>query len=365
MDKSIRCDLTAFACLLVGGASMAAATGVSATVAPSFFNPSLGQVARIDVTVPGPGDVDLEVLDREHVAVRRLSALAAQSRLPFEWDGRDAHGVVVPDEVYTLRVRFRSGGGEAIFDPSADPPAQAVALSTITYSRQDGVLGYSLPAPSRVHIQAGQARDAKDGGATHGPVLKTLVDRQPRSGGAVIEKWNGFDDSRAVFIPDLPDFKVAILAVPLPAASIITVGNRRESFVEYVARTRGAPSPRNLTKIAGSHHEGLNAFEDRSPQLTLTREGREDADEWTVSGQDSLAFDIRLHADDAPFFLTPAGRILVFLDGDQVASLPCVERSCRARLAPASIPRGRHRLAVNWSSSLGPVGVAVQWIERK
>ncbi len=365
MDKTIRCEVTLIACLLLSGASTAAAAGISATLTPAFFNPSLGQEATIDLSLPGPGKVDLEILDRERVIVRRLSAEATQATLRLEWDGRDGHGVVVPDEAYTLRARFKSGSAEAVFDPSGEPPAQAVALSSVTYSRQDGVLGYSLPAPSRVHIQAGQARNPEGGGPSQGPVLKTLVDRQPRSGGAVIEKWSGFNDSRTVYIPDLPDFKVAVLATPLPASSVITVGNRRESFVQYVARTRGAPSPRDPTVVAGAHHEGLNAFEDRSPAVTLARAGRADPGDWTVSEGDTFAFEIRLRVDQAPYFLTPSSRIYVFVDEDQVASLPCPEESCSARLEPGSITKGEHRLAINWGSGSGPVGVVVQRIERK
>lgn len=335
------------------------------TTAPAFFNPVLGQSAQIRFSASRPGKVTVEILDRDRFVVRTLGTVPIDKETGVPWDGKDDAGEVVPDEAYTVRARFVGDGREHVYDPGKDFQPRPVSIDSTSYSRADGVLSYRLERPSRVHIQTGQARLIASGPA-QGPVLRTIVDRAPRAGGSVIEAWNGMDDSGKVYIPDLPHFVVATLATPLPESSLITVGNRRMSFTDYARRHRAQTftRPRKLAATAHAHHQGLNAFEDRSPRLTLLREKGADSPAWKTSAGEALAFTVQLDEDSATFFLSQPNSLDVFMDLDRVSRVTCRANPCRVRLPASQVPRGRHRLGVNWSSELGPVGVAVRWVEK-
>jgi hypothetical protein len=138
------------------------------------------------------------------------------------------------------------------------------------------------------------------------------------------------------------------------------------SFTDYARRHRAATftQPRKLAATAHAHHQGLNAFEDRSPRLTLLWEKGVDSPAWKTGTGEALAFAVELDEDTAPFFLSQPNSIEVFLDLDRVSRVTCRANPCQVRLPASQIPRGRHRLGVNWSSELGPVGVAVRWMEK-
>src|ERR1035438_737383 len=98
---------------------MACAWGVNAkgeglisglSVSPAFFNPSVGQKEAIVFKLGEPGDVTVSILDRDLVPVRTLLPVAkGNGQMRVEWDGRDDHGRVVPDEAYSLRIEATSG----------------------------------------------------------------------------------------------------------------------------------------------------------------------------------------------------------------------------------------------------------------
>jgi hypothetical protein len=335
------------------------------TTTPAFFNPGIGQSAQIRLSASRPGNVAVEILDRDRFVVRTLGAVPIDKEAVVRWDGKDDSGEVVPNEAYAVRARLVSDGSELVYDPGKDFQPRPISIDSTSYSRVDGVLSYRLERPSRVHIQAGQARPVA-GGPARGPVLRTIVDRAPRAGGAVIESWNGMDESGRIYIPDLQHFVVAALAVPLPESSLITIGNRTVSFTGYARRHRAETStrPRKLAATAHAHHQGLNAFEDRSPRLVLLPAKENDSSAWKSGTGEALEFSVEVDKDTAPFFLGQPTSLEVFIDVDRVSRVDCRANPCRVRLPAAQVPRGRHRLGVNWSSELGPVGVAVRWVEK-
>lgn len=336
------------------------------TTSPTFFNPTIGQWGEIRVSASVPGTAQIEVLDRDRFVVRRLSAAAiTSSETITRWNGRDDAGEVLPDEAYTVRVRVATPRGEVVYDPGEEFHPRTTGISSAAYSRADGVLSYRLDRPSRIHAQAGQAQIA--GGRAEGPVLRTLVDREPRAGGAVIEAWNGFDQSGQVYVPDLPNFVVAVLAEPLPEGTLITVGNRSDRFEEY-ARQHRPPTlsePRPLELSQHAHHQGLNAFEDHSPSLALEALSPSQRVRWLVKDGQTFSLLARLEEQRAPFFLSQPTRLHVFVDFDRVASLTCTANPCRVDLPPSKIPKGTHRVVANWASDLGPVSVALHLLEKK
>lgn len=336
------------------------------TVTPAFFNPSVGQKGAISLSVARAGELGAEILDRDRFVIRKLRPLHVKpGPVVLEFDGRDDAGQIIPDEAYSIRLSFASGKAKESYDPSHAFTPATVGVETPSYSSANGVLYYKLAQPSRVHLHAGQAVKDPKTNEMDGPILKTVVDRAPRTAGAVVERWNGFDQSGTIPVSDLPNFVVSIFAQTLPENAILTVGNRTKTFVEYARASRPAKAqaPRDFPDATGSgqdhrHHMGLTTFEDLGPAVRVTPRGGKALEKstWQVAGDLTLRVD--LPADQAAHFLPMSTTLYVYCDEKLVRKIENPRKNpLEIALGPADLPPGEHRLAVNWASAFGPVGV--------
>lgn len=312
------------------------------SVSHTSVNVSSGETATLRVALVRAARLDIQVVDRDGFAVRTFSSPYATTGVnSFLWDGRDERGSAVPDEAYSFRV-VADGGAEEYF-PAAHP-VEMVTVDPLSYSRATATLGYRLNAPARVHVQAGTVTAAAEG-----PVLKTVVDRQPRDAGTIAEHWSGFDESGSLYVPDLPGFAIAIAATPLPENSVITYGNAKQSFLDYAAHRAGQSLFRR--RAHGAHHAGLDVFNDIAPRLTLTS---------NVTGP---VLHLQVHADGptADTFRHQPGKIFVFIDSKLIATRDARKGADLDVALPAD---GEHVVAVNWRSDYGPVAVAVTRVRR-
>jgi hypothetical protein len=316
------------------------------SVSPPFFNPTLGQTVRIAFVAGIAGIARVTILDRDRFAIRTLAPVhVRQGFVEIEWDGRDDRSSVVPDEAWNVRIEL---GGE-IYDPSLDFVPVAEDPQPRAYSRIDGVLSYRLTRPSRVHIEAGQAKRDGNGHRSEGPILKTIVNREPRVAGSVVERWNGFDESGTIRVSDLTDFVIGMVATSLPDNSILTRGNRQLAFLEYAKARRPASALKAVKRTAATHHHmGLNAFEDRSPALDVKRT-------WAKDG--ALQLELKISGTNSAHFVQQPGTVTVYVDSDRV-----VLRETPSSPLVVSIPRnklgaGARRIVVNWDSEYGPAAV--------
>jgi hypothetical protein len=331
------------------------------SLSPAFFNPSLGQKQEIRFRLSRPGVVTVKILDRDRFPIRALRPQhAAAGWVTAAWDGRDQEGRVVPDEAYNLRLELSDGKRLDVYDPSAHFHPAIEPQKINFYSARSGILGYTLTQPARVHAEAGQATLDPASGQIQGPVLKTLIDSQPRVAGEVIEPWNGLDVSGEVAVPTLPHFVVSVLALTLPPSSMITSGNRSLGFAEYAKLHRPAEAALPRRHLKTHHHLGLTALEDRTPSLKLTPAATWDARgrRWEASG--SLQFEAALAGDAAPYFLAQPSEIAVWVDESLVADLTGIrEPLVSLTIGSKQLRPGLHRIAVNWGNSLGPLAVGV------
>jgi hypothetical protein len=302
------------------------------------------------------------VVDRDGFPVRTLAkSQPVSGAVSFGWDGRDDAGEVVADEAYSVRVEWRSGGMSDVYFP-ADAPAKMQRVASSSYNRRSATLTYMLAGPSRVHIQAGTAALDTKTKQMIGPVMKTVVNREPRGAGAIAEHWSGFDESGAVFIPDLKDFVVAIAATPLPENSIITFGNARRHFVETIATRRGA----SLFTHRGhaDHHGGLSTLDDVSPALTIqplnavwSPEGRV----WIVRGS-ALRARLALAGPSSATFRRHPATIERFVDGRRLGE-PTRKRGDIVEI-PLDARNETQRVSINWNSDFGPVAANTIQVRR-
>ncbi len=327
-------------------------------VSKPFFNPSLGEDVSLTISLPAAGKLTAVVLDRDGYAVRYVSrdeAVAAGETV-LRWNGRDSEGTIVPDEAYSFKIDLVNASRHWAYFPAEHSTGGARSIAVRWYDPRSGIVSYDLPAASRVHIQAGSAVLGRDGKAD-GPVLKTIVDEQPRVGGSVIEQWrNGLDESGTIYIPDQPHFVMSIVASPLPENSVITVGNRFTTYVQQAAHRRGKSLLRPIP--THDHHAGLQTLDDVAPsmKLTLTNASWSTPDKAWLTGSPLPHIDVQLEGPSAVRFAKNSEVIVVFLDGKRVLT----QKPSSPKMAltiPMNISRGTHLLAVNWIGRHGPVAV--------
>ena len=308
----------------------------------------------IAATFAAPGEASILVLDRDGYPVRTLAKnQPVQGSASYGWDGRDDGGTVVPDEAYSLRIDWRNGQRSDEYFP-ADAPSPMTRIEPRSYNRRTATLAYELPQPSRIHIQAGTATLDSKTGQSVGPVMKTVVNREPRSRGLIAEHWSGFDESGAIFVPDLRDFVVAIAATPLPENAIITFGNAKTRFVDYVGERRGA-SLFTHHDHAG-HHFGLTTLDDVSPSLRIEPlNGKWSATDrtWIVASGERLRVRLAVEGPSAAAFLRHPATIERFVDGRRIGGE--VPMTSKVIEIPLTRSPETQRVSINWNSKWGPV----------
>jgi flagellar hook assembly protein FlgD len=344
------------------GVSAAAVRDTSAiqrvTIANTTINPTAHQTTGVDVFFAESGRATVRILDRDGYPVRTLAADKAikAGKTEWLWDGRNDDGAVVPDEAYSLKVDWRSGSKHATYFPG-NAPAVMQSIPIKYYDRRGGTLLYVLPQPSRVHVQSGSAVLDKHTNVAEGPVLKTIVNREPRAAGSIAEHWDGYDASGAIYVPDVPNFVISIAATPLPENSIITIGNKTASFFNR-AVSKKARSLFTYTARSHTHHAGLSAAADVSPDLSiraksLTWSAHERA--WIATGA-AVTFSVFPTGPTAETFSREPGRLFNFVNYKLVGDRKPTSDS-KIVIPIADLRCGANTISINWRSDYGAVAV--------
>lgn len=350
--------------LIIAAACLAGASGDArgatliekVSAGPASIAPTLGQRARLSFRLRKAGTVSVLVVDRDGYLVRTLARDEKRRTGPvsLDWDGRNDAGMVVADEAYSFRISASAGKTQDLYFPADSKPA---VLSTVvhSYDRAGGTYSYDLPKAARVYVQAGTAKLDSARNVRHGPVLKTLVNREPRVAGKVVEMWNGFDESETIYVPDLPDFVTAVLATELPENSVIIIGGKGETFVERAAKRNGS-SLFTFKPADHRQHLGLSALEDVSPKLRLDLSGASTtagSGAWRLDG-DGVVATVRPVGPTADGFTGHAGTLMVFRGSTEVSREPVRGREATVRLDRDSLPVGKYVIALCWTTESGP-----------
>jgi hypothetical protein len=354
MRHSLKVTLFLTFCLCVSPLIAHSGTAIGpVSLQRETFNPTTGETAGLSVTFQKVGRASVRVVDRDGFVVRTVAAARpVEGGCSFHWDGRDDAGRVVADEAYSFRVEWADAKRHELWFP-ADQPSTAVSIPPRYFDRRSGTLAYTLPRASRVHIQAGSAVFDAQGKAIDGPVMKTIVNREPRSVGMVAEHWNGFDDRGGIFIADLEGFSIAIAAAPLSDGTVIAYGNHERAFVAEVAKRHGV-SVFTHRHSASEHHGGLTTLDDVSPTLRIdpvnaTWSAQERT--WVVQG-DVVRLRLSLSGPTAAAFARQPSRIHRFINGRRVGETVPVGKIVEV---PLQHDQSVQRVSINWRSEWGPL----------
>ena len=327
------------------------------TIANTTINPTAHQTTGVDVFFAESGRATVRILDRDGYPVRTLATDQAikAGKTDWLWDGRSDDGAVVPDEAYSLKIDWHSGSKHATYFPG-NAPAVMQSIPIRYYDRRGGTLLYALPQPSRVHVQSGSAVLDKHTNTAEGPVLKTIVNREPRAAGSIAEHWDGYDASGMIYVPDVPNFVISIAATPLPENSVITIGNKKASW--FNGASRKAKSLFTYSARSHAHHAGLSAAADLSPDLSIRPQSlawsaRERV--WIATGA-AVTFSVTPTGPAAETFSREPGRLFNFVNYKLVGQQTPLTTS-KIIIPTADLRCGTNTISVNWRSDYGAVAV--------
>lgn len=303
--------------------------------------------------------IDIEIRTSDDDLVRRLTFnrfKKNKTNYEIKWDGKDSNKKVVPDEVYypvfivtdksNKKERIdqrKNSGGEEVYD--------------FEKSIRSGVVEYTLPMASRVLIRTG---------IKNGPMLRTIIDWEPRTAGFHAERWNGRDLDNVIAIERNPKVGHLIIGYQLPDHSIITYGNTKQSYRAYREKRKWplkqASFKNRLLERAGKlirPEYYTPVLQQKSPRITvdLLDTSRKPLDK--VAGFDELITEVKLHPLDEIYLDQERYEISFFIDNEFIAEeeqgfVPFTWRWSPGRFG---LKPGKHVLTVNVSGYSGQVGV--------
>ncbi len=344
----------------------AVATEQAASIQPfknQSFSPARNEVFIFHVKASASlniKEIKVKIITSDNDLIRVLLPIKNKENTnsyEFSWDGRDTERGVVPDEVYhpviniltadnvthTISSHTSSGGEEVYgFEKHIRP----------------GAIEYTLPVASRVLIRTG---------IKNGPMLRTLIDWQPRTSGFHVERWNGRDLDDLIAVEQNPKVGHLIVGYQLPDNSIITYGNNSETYRTYHERKNWPLKQatyennlleRNGTTIRPEYYQPV--LQQKSPRIEavfLTKQSRQPTK--SVQGFDEFITEVKLHPLDEMYLDQERYEISFFINNDFIAEeeqgfVPFTWRWSPGR---QGIKPGKHILTVNISGYAGQVGV--------
>ena len=252
------------------------------------FSPLNGEKAQILFSLAREAAVTLHVynFDNYLVATPLDKKVCTPGTNTVFWNGRNEEGKVVADDAYYFTVEaVDKFGGRELYNPLSFSGGEIVQVGLVNTG---GGVSYELPQDALVRIRIG---------IHDGPLLKTLLDWEPRRAGKHFEKWDGKDDSGVILV-DSSDVSVDIQAYSLPTKSLITNGSglryaelivgdsAAEAQMNQIQLSRQAKQrllvkKKTTTKQASTKnlhpHYFMNRATDRAPRFQVKITSRTDA----------------------------------------------------------------------------------------
>ncbi|WP_041603587.1 FlgD immunoglobulin-like domain containing protein [Thioflavicoccus mobilis] len=324
------------------------------TLAKTSFNPSRGEALDLTLDLKQAADVTVRVFDADW---REVSTLVEKKAMPagesaLGWSGKNAQGEVVPDEAYFFTVEAEAGDLEEIYDPTAFSGGEEADLTEASLDPSVGAIRYRLPEMARVNIRIG---------ISGGPLMRTVVDWEPRVAGAVTDYWDGKDLDGLIDLWEHPDRKMIITYFTLPASSVITYGNDNALDLDRVfeadARTKPERNPQRAESTKISRHYRIPRAQDRAPTIKMgfpNQVGEEDG-AVVLNGRSIVHVDL----DEAskPHFQSAKFEIVFYVDGRFYAEEETGYAPYNWVWDTSQMDEGSYLLTVNVSSFKDQIGI--------
>jgi hypothetical protein len=273
------------------------------------------------------------------------------------WDGKDDQKQLVPNEAYYLvlvvtdnkdavtRIDFRNySGGEEVYEFKKNIVPKAIE--------------YTLPVASRMLVRSG---------IKNGPMLATIIDWEPRTAGFHTERWNGRDTDDVITIDQNPKVGYLIVGYQLPDHSIITYGNKKETYRAYREQKKWPIKKANYENRLLERGDKLirteyytPVLQQKSPRILvelLDKQSRKPIKK--IKGFDEVLAEVKLNTLDEIYLDQERYEISFFVDNEFIAEEEQGFVPFNWRWSPGrfGIKPGAHMLTINVSGYNGQVGV--------
>ncbi len=182
---------------------------------------------NISFEITEPASVTLNIYDARDLLIRSIDSDPSmeKGRHTLRWDGKDNLSVKVPAGIYRYTIDAKSTADEIVtYDLSELTGGNNVRVREIKWNEKKHSVDYILPGDSLVGIRIGLENG--------GPLMKTLLDWEPRRGGANSEKWDGFDSSGVINLGKHPRRVIGVTAFRLSDNSIIVGSQFKPNWID-------------------------------------------------------------------------------------------------------------------------------------
>lgn len=348
----------------------------------SVFNPSAGETATVRFSLSRPAHVTLVVWgpNQELIARPALQKPLDAGLNQVTWDGRDVDGQLVPDEAYSFEIQAVSGDQAEVYDPLLTSGGDRVIAGDLQ-NLEGPRFAYDLPRACRVLVRAA---------VQEGPLVRTLVNWEPRPGGLSVEQWDGMDSERVRSARDIPRLHFGVMAFALPDKVIITTGNRAQNYRQYFSRA--AKLRQHKEKVIRrqdantiiSPHWLLPAHLNKDPQVRMEFVGAERPaasqpatapasrpaasapavlPAVRLTGSSALVRVDMPDEDDRTFMNNQKFELIIYIDDKRVLELEQGHVPFNYPWDISALAPGRYLLTVNVSSFRNHVGTTSRYVE--
>lgn len=328
------------------------------------FSPIKGELFEIPIVVKDRKKitaVEIDILTEDNDLVRslKLENLPKKAKEPLVvvWDGKDQKGEVVPDEAYFPVVRILSKKGK-VFEYNVKSDLAGEEVYKFEKKINPGSIEYDLPETSRILVRSG---------IFNGPMLRTIVDWEPRTKGFHVERWNGRDSDGLKNIESMADISYLVIGYRLPQSIILTYGNASLSYKDYrqangwplkTARTEEKVLERNGRPVRPEYYLPIAQLKSADISVDLMNVGTgESVTEFKQF--DEILTSVSIAKEDELYLDQSRYEISFFVDNAFIAEEEQGFVPFKWRWSPGryGIQPGEHILTVNVSSYNGQVTV--------
>ncbi|MFH1220206.1 MAG: FlgD immunoglobulin-like domain containing protein [Candidatus Eisenbacteria bacterium] len=327
------------------------------SVSPSSFNPTLKEGIEIAYRLTKDSGVTIKVFDPDYGLVNTVVQDQEQplGTNRISWDGSDTEGKIVPDQAYFFTIEAKSRGEQAIYDPTTFSGGEEVDITDVNMDEIANTVSFGLPKAAWVLGRIG-IRD--------GPLLKTLLDWEPRPEGSNTAYWNGKDESGVAEVVTQPGFSMMVTTMFLPENSVIAVGNHEVTYHEYKVRSNKQGEPKQKREemprteaIKFSRHRDLTRYSDRAPRFSVSLPS---ITEFTPTGlpiiRGKTPLRVLIEEADLAFLTGQRYEIALYVDFELYAEEEVGYSPFNWMWDTQGLPEGEHVLTVNVVSLNDQVG---------
>ena len=197
---------------------------------------------RIKYRLSTDAQVTIRLYDSSDMLIKTIAEgiQASGGEHSISWDGKNERGEAVPEGAYIYTIEAIGFDGKIVrYDPADETGGVLLKVRKPFLDIEKGEIAYVMPRAGMVRIRAG---------IKSGPLLRTVIDWEPRGAGKNTEKWDGKDKAGLIDLFKTPEREIFIFAYTLPDNAIIVKGEHLVDKENHINPLQGVTERRPQDK---------------------------------------------------------------------------------------------------------------------